>query len=74
MTDRTLTEDERYVQVSEPAFWESIKKLNVHPRPVGAYPYRSDFVTPDGNVMGKIMPADTRDGDPGSYFLVRSLT
>ncbi len=67
------TSDERYVQVSDQTFWEAIKKLNVHPRPVGTYPYRSDFVTPDGSVMGRMIPSDTHDGEPHSYVMDRSL-
>lgn len=76
MTNKTtrLTSEDRYVEVSERTFWNAIKKLNVHPRPVGPYPYRSDFVTPDGNVMGRMMPADTWNGEPNSYFVDRSLT
>lgn len=73
MNDVIRPADERYLQVSEPAFWASIKKLNVHPRPSGPYPYRSDFVTPDGHVMGRMMPADTHNGEPHSYVLDRSL-
>ena len=58
-----------FVEVSEDVFYRVIGPLNVSPRVTGDYPYRSDFVTPQGEVMGQ-----AQDGDPDRYYLARRLT
>jgi len=53
MTHREVTKDEFYAAMNQ----------NVHPTPVGKYPYTSIFKTPDGREVGRI------DGQ-GKYLLV----
>lgn len=68
------TSDDDFVAVSEADFYRSIGPRNVHPRVVGGWGqycdgYRSDFVTPDGAVVGRCL-----DGSPQRHFLARSST
>lgn len=39
-------------EVSKDEFYSAMNR-NVHPHPVGSYPYTSLFKTPDGEVVGK---------------------
>lgn len=71
MASELLTSDDKtpFVEVSQNVFYRAIGPLNVSPRVMGDYPYRSDFVTPHGEVMGQ-----AQDGDPDRYYLARKLT
>lgn len=59
-------------EVSQKVFYAAIGPLDVTPRVMGKYgevDYRSDFVTPRGELKGQCY-----DGDPDRYFLDDSLT
>lgn len=62
---------EDLVQVSQRIFYAAIGPLNVTPRVIGKsgeLDYRSDFVTPYGELKGRCY-----DGDPDRYFLDKRL-
>ena len=41
-------------EVPKDGFYRGIGKQNVHPHPVGSWPYTSEFKTPSGEVRGKV--------------------
>lgn len=76
MTDRSLTENEQFLEVAEDVFFHAIGPLNVSPRVTGRYgepDYGSDFVTPHGEVMGQIVDNCLHDGAPNHYYVARKL-
>jgi hypothetical protein len=54
-------------EVSFTKFYQVIGPQNVHPRILGKFPYRSDFVTPSGELRGY------KDTD-GKYFLPNGVS
>jgi hypothetical protein len=44
-----------WAEVSKDEFFQVIGPQNVHPQPVGVWPYSSLFKTPLGEVRGKIV-------------------
>ena len=40
------------ITVSKEQFYQVIGKLNVHPQPVGSYPYQTHWKLSDGRVVG----------------------
>jgi hypothetical protein len=56
-------------EVTQEQFFKTIGPLNVHPHPVGNYPYTSIFLTPGRVEMGRIV--DQSSG-PSKYFLAEA--
>lgn len=59
-------------EVTQQEFYDVIGKKDVHPSVVGQYPYTSEFKTPMGTVVGKVV-GSYKDGHMGitekKYFL-----
>lgn len=43
-------------EVSKDTFYATIGEYNVHPYLSGAYPYTSEWHTPAGRIIGKVIP------------------
>ncbi len=58
-------------EVSESEFWRVIKEMNVHPKPLGKYPYISSFRLWNGGERGRIEPCcpECNEGRTNRYFL-----
>jgi hypothetical protein len=60
-------------QVTKDQFYAAIGPLNVHPCPIGEYPYTSEFKTPNGKIIGKTVGRYTNPAQPWpvvtDYFL-----
>jgi hypothetical protein len=60
-------------EVSRDEFFEVINKLDVHPTPIGRYPYTSLFKMRDGRVVAKIVDTlPERSAMPVSSYWLRS--
>ena len=62
-------------EVTEQEFFKTIGQLNCHPRPVGTWPYTSEFRTPNGVEVGRIVNT-VEEGEvrPTSRYFVANLT
>lgn len=64
------------VEVSQDVFFALIGPLDVTPRVMGEWgtpEYRSDFVTPYGELRGRCVDTCLCDGTPDRYFLTEAL-
>ena len=52
--------------VTEGEFFKAVGQVNCHPSIVGSYPYTSEFKTPGGAIVGKIVD---HDNDKSEYLL-----
>ena len=60
-----------FKEVSQRDFFAGIGPQNVHPQPVGPWPYTSLFKTPHGDVRGKIvdyLPEDSGVAESRYYL------
>jgi hypothetical protein len=55
-------------EVTRDEFYAVIMPLNVHPVPEGRYPYTSNFKTPDGRIIGKVVGRFTNP--PNGYPII----
>lgn len=65
-------------EVTKGEFFAAIGSVNCHPHIVGRYGaygegFRSDFVTPDGTLVGRAMPPKEW-GDGDTYYLASRPT
>lgn len=70
------TENQEFVEVNENSFYKAMGPLNVHPHIRGSWDepsYRSNFLTPQGELMGYNIPNCRHDGMPDKYFIARAL-
>ena len=60
-------------EVTASVFWAAIGRLNVHPCPIGNYPYTSVFETPSGQERGRIVDTGeyNDDGTLVSFYFLR---
>lgn len=59
-------------EVGQEEFYKAIGRLNVTARPIGNYPYKTEFSLVDGQVVGYVQ--DTEDMNISRYFMITSQT
>ena len=58
----TFFKENNVLEVTEQAFWDKIKALDVHPTPIGRFPYTSVFRHRNGIEVGRSVPTNRCDG------------